>query len=420
MNDANLHIIDVIDGQIFDFEPIFDSEQIAKGEIQKDIEELIASTYDYFPGHVSLTKGMIVCAFYHRKRKDLIGTIALYHYQSKGIDYIELGLSLIAPKYRKMGFQSVEARRIREFGYFFLRQQKPFYISARMASATTQLQVSRGKMNKPDGSRVNVAYPKGFLPQYIANKNNEGQFMLEFGLFYEAWATLDKTIEKAVYFPDHPLIHKFRLLKHENRSDLLPNFIPIKYLGKSKYQSHSKTFSWDDLKDSIRIFGNLKTEMVLFDSPFKKFKYSHIATPNSEFQAILIESIDNFDFLSDIVYSMKSINVYVQISDFETKESKLANCMLIDQLINSKFVPTCIFDILYKKKRIRLCLFARWQNIAMQHYFEFLPQYETQFQILWHDCQLQGLDWKPEPLTQVMTAEKIQEYILVERFKSIF
>ena len=110
-----IQIIDIINGEIYDFQSIFLDESTARDKIKKDLDSIIQDTYDYFPGSVNISKDIILCLFYHKKQKDIIGTVALNLYFKNNIDYIELGLSMIAKKYRKMGFQSIEARRIREY-----------------------------------------------------------------------------------------------------------------------------------------------------------------------------------------------------------------------------------------------------------------------------------------------------------------
>ena len=107
-----VHIIDIINGKAIDYESIFKTEDVALKQIEEDVLRLLGETYDHSPSKLHFDKGMILCVFYHKKRQDIIGTVALNQYSRNEISYIEVGLSLIASKYQKMGFQSVEARRI--------------------------------------------------------------------------------------------------------------------------------------------------------------------------------------------------------------------------------------------------------------------------------------------------------------------
>lgn len=412
-----LHIIDIIDGNVYDWEPIFGSEAQALSQIKKDVDFLILDTYDYFPGEVKFDSGMILCVFYHVKKKDLVGTIALYIFNEKNVEYIELGLSLISKKYRKMGFQSVEARRIREFAYFFLRQGKPFYLSARMASATTQLQVHRGKMENAKGEIINVAYPKGFLSHYIANKDQQGNFLLEFGLFYDAWPTLDKVIVKTAHLPQIIQEKEFQIFNSMFRPDISPQFYPLQIFDDQYIEFEGQTYNWIVLKPHLKIFGDLKSSKSIYCCEGNSFLYSILASPDSENTSIAIETIEELDFIDFFTTQMKSINITLQISDFPTEEAMIANMAIIKILTENGFVPICIYDLKHKKERIRVCVFSRWQNIKLQPYFEFLYHYHSAFEVFWHDCEIQNLAWDPH--IEVLTPEKIEGKILVERFKTI-
>ncbi|WP_457557879.1 hypothetical protein [Candidatus Harpocratesius sp.] len=413
----NLHIIDIIDGHAYDYEPIFSSEEEALIKIKKDVMDLIEDTYDFFPGTIHFDSSMILCVFYHEKKKDMIGTIALYLFHQKNVDYIELGLSLISKKYRKMGYQSVEARRIREFAYYFLRQGNPFYLSARMASATTQLQVQRGKMKNAQGKIVNVAYPKGFLSHYIANKDEQGNFLLEFGLFYDAWPTLEKIIKKKIFLPNIAKVKGFQIFQTEFRSDLEPVFHSIDITEDHYIKFENRKYSWTVIKPYLKIFGDFKSAKTIRYSIENAFLYSELAAPDKDHLAIAIESVESLNFLELIENRMKSINVTLQVSDFSKEESIVANLALMKILIENGFAPICIYDIKYIKNRIRVCLFSRWQHISLQPYFEFLHYYHSAFKIFWHDCRIQGLTWDPK--VEVLDEEKITGKILVERFKTI-
>ncbi|UYP46284.1 hypothetical protein NEF87_002569 [Candidatus Lokiarchaeum ossiferum] len=414
----NIHIIDIINGKIFDFDSIFETEQEANEKIQKDIENLIKETYDSFGGHIKFDQGTIFCAFYHKKKKDIVGTIALYQFSKRNVEYIEVGLSLISKKYRKKGFQSVEARRIREYAFFFLKQGNPFYISARMASAATQLQVHRGQLPDTTGKIVNVAYPKGFVPFYIANKNKKGNYLLEFGLFYDAWPTLGQIVEKTVYLPSIVQDLGFHIFNSEFHKDLNPKYQNVSIFSEKNIVIKEKTYDWNHLKQFTKIYGNLKTKKRINSSKNSKFTFSLYAAPDLNNMAVAIESVSSLDFLTDInVDSMKSVNITLQISDFSTQDSMIANNCIIQKLIEHKFVPTCVYDIKFKGQRIRVALFAKWQNIAMQEYFEFLHYYHTDFDIFRHDCEVQNMYWNPQ--IEIMTEEKIVGKILVDRFKTI-
>ena len=412
-----LHIIDILNGKVYDYEPIFKNEQKALIAIQRDVDNLIHDTYDYFPGVVKFDSGMILCVFYHKKKKDIIGTIALNLYNEKNVEYIEMGLSLISKKYRKMGFQSVEARRIREFAYVFLRQGKPFYLSARMASATTQLQVHRGKMANTEGKIINVAYPKGFLAHYIANKDENGNYFLEFGLFYDAWPTLDKVILKPVHLPEIVREKTFQIFDPIHHQDLQPNFYQIKVTDENYVEFQGKEYNWTVLRPHLLIFGDLKSTKSVFCARESKFYYSELAAPDPSHVSIAIESIEDLHFVDIIPHKFKSINITLQISDFPTEESMIANIAVIHVLCKNGFAPICIYDLLCRKKRIRVAVFSKWQNIKLQPYFEFLYHYHSAFEIFWHDCNIQGLTWNPQ--IEILDEEKIAGKILVERFKTI-
>ncbi|MHA1776133.1 MAG: hypothetical protein DRO88_07765 [Promethearchaeia archaeon] len=413
----NLQIIDVIDGHAYDYKSIFSSEEEALEHIRRDIDKLITDTYDFFPGVIHFDSNMILCVFYHKKKKDIIGTIALSIFSEKQVDFIELGLSLIAKKYRKMGFQSVEARRIREFAYYFLKQGNPFYLSARMASAATQLQVQRGVMPNAHGKIVNVAYPKGFLSHYIANKDPKGNFLLEFGLFYDAWPTLDQIIQKIVHLPKIAQIKGFHIFQTDFRQDIEPLYHDI-VIKDNQYIKYGATqYNWTVLKPYLKLFGDFKSLKTLHSSKNIKFLYSELAAPDQNNLAIAIESIESLDFIDDFSEKMKSINFTLQVSNFQKEEEMVANLAVMDILIENNFAPICVYDILYRKERIRIALFSRWQNIVLQPYFEFLHHYHSVFKIFWHDCNVQGLTWDPK--IEVLDKEKIEGRILVEKFKTI-
>ncbi|QEE17942.1 hypothetical protein DSAG12_03780 [Promethearchaeum syntrophicum] len=413
-----IQIIDIINGEIYDFQSIFPDASIAKDQIKKDLDSIIQDTYDYFPGSININKDIILCLFYHKKQKDIIGTIALNLYFKNDIDYIELGLSMIAKKYRKMGFQSIEARRIREYAYFFLHQGNPFYISARMASAATQLQIQRGQLHNQNGEKVNVAHPKGFIPFYIANKNENGQYLLEFGLFYDAWSTLEKIILMDTHLPEIIKNKRFQIFNPQYRADVNPIFHEIEILRDGKVKFDKGIYVWDEIKNKLRIFGNLKSSKNIYTSDQKKFLYSNYSAPDSRNLAIAIESINNLDFLNDVNPNrMKSVNITLQISQFKDFESMVGNLAIMKVITSSGFVPTCVYDLKEKDRRIRVANFSKWQNIEMQEYFEFLHHYHWIFKIFQNDCQIQKLEWNPR--VEIMTDEKIEGKILVERFKMI-
>lgn len=413
----NLQIIDIIDGHAYDYESIFKDENEALRKMKKDVDKIIKDTYDFFPGVISFDSNMILCIFYHKKKKDIIGTIAMTIFTEKNVDYIELGLSLIAKKYRKMGYQSVEARRIREFAYYFLRQGNPFYLSARMASATTQLQVQRGMLPNAQGKIVNVAYPKGFLSHYIANKDKKGNFMLEFGMFYDAWPTLDQIVVKDINLPRTAKAKGFQIFQSEFRQDVNPIYYDIEITQEQYIKFGEKSYNWTVLKPHLKLFGDFKSLKSLHSSKKNTFLYSELAAPDQKNVAIAVESIESLDFIHDFSETMKSINFTLQVSDFQKEEEMVANLAVMKILIDNNFAPICVYDILYRKERIRIALFSRWQNIVLQPYFEFLHHYHSVFKIFWHDCSVQGLTWNPK--IEVLDKEKIEGKILVEKFKTI-
>ena len=59
-----LHIIDIFNGKVYDFEPIFKNEEKALIKIEHDVDSLIHDTYDFFPGKVNFNSGMILCLLY--------------------------------------------------------------------------------------------------------------------------------------------------------------------------------------------------------------------------------------------------------------------------------------------------------------------------------------------------------------------
>ena len=413
-----IQIIDIINGEVYDFQSIFLNETIARDQIKKDLDSIIQDTYDYFPGSININKNIILCLFYHKKQKDIIGTVALNLYFKNNINYIELGLSMIAKKYRKMGFQSIEARRIREYAYFFLHQGNPFYISARMASAATQLQIQRGQLPNQSGKKVNVAYPKGFVPFYIANKDENGKYILEFGLFYDAWPTLEKIILMDIHLPKIIKNRGFQIFNPQFRAEVNPIFHGINILKDGKIKINEEIYIWNKIKKKLRIFGNLKSSKNIHKSDQEKFLFSNYSAPDSRNLAIAIESINDLDFVNDInTNRMKSVNITLQISQFKDVESMVGNLSIMKVIISNGFVPTCIYDLKEGERRIRVAVFSKWQNIVMQDYFEFLHHYHSVFKIFQNDCQIQKSSWKPQ--IEIMTDEKIEGKILVERFKMI-
>lgn len=382
----------------------------AKKILLKKIKTLINETYDNYPFEITEEMPHVCIAVIDKNNGTLAGMMMLVRNNCRGLEYGEVGASIVKKAYRGFGIQSSCMKELYPHIVNMLFSGIPLLAFPRAFSAHSQLQAYNVEMPNEEGKPVKISIPGGFLLFYIVEKDETGNFVLENDIAFTAWPSLDKIVEKEVYLPPRVLEKGFHIFNPQYRPDTRPAFITpfFSSSGELKIEclecSYENDFliypendyfkkKWKILASYFSIIGYQADPKQIKKSRSGRFTYSDQGSPNKNERSVHIESISSFNFMDDFEPTMKVITVCLQMSDFSEDITKVANTALIDLLIRFNFVPTAQFDLLYRKKRTRIAYFTKWQDIRLEAKYEILAPYREQFEIFNHDVNIQGLGW---------------------------
>ncbi len=418
---------------------LFPDKIAAQQHFIKEINALIDRSYDNYRYKASDKSDHVFCGVFNKVTKDLLGLMVLLKKNCRGAQYCEFGVSLVDERYRGQGIQTITAKEMQNFAITLLEQGYPLYSTARSFSAHTQFQLYSIRLPNKAGQFVPLGISRGFAPYYIFEKDDNGDFFLEFHMLYDSWRSLDEVVGKFVYLPPNALEKNFHIFNPKYRPDVQPMYaypvlqdsgeIALEYVSGEPVVFPEMDYTrpeWATLAKMTSLIGHEEDEHHIKKSLSQKFEYSDTESPSPNLRVVQVEAIHSYDFLKDIDSSMKSINLTVQVTEFPDEKVKAANIALLSVLIKEGFVPASVHDILYHGKRIRVALLSRWQDIKIQSRFEIIQDNKKTFDIFKHDCNLQGFIWpmilnvlQPEHLKEKYKNEGTSPILLNQHLPSL-
>ncbi len=399
---------------------LFPDKTAAQQHFIKEINALIDRSYDNYRYKASDKSNHVFCGVFNRATKDLLGLMVLLKKNCRGAQYCEFGVSLVDERYRGFGIQTITAKEMQNYAITLLEQGYPLYSTTRSFSAHTQFQMWSIRLPNKAGKFVSIASARGFAPYYVFEKDDKGDFFLEFHMLFDSWRTLDEVVSKFIYLPPNALEKNFHIFDSKYRPDLQPMYaypvlrdsgeIALEYVSGEPIIYPEIDYlraEWLDLAKCACIIGHEDDEHHIKKSPSLKFDYSDTDSPNPDLRVIQIECIHSFGIAKDFDLSMKSINITVQIAEFQDEKVKAANIALLFVLFKEGFVPASVHDVLYHGKRIRVSLLSRWQGIKVQSKFEIILDHKKTFEIFKHDCNVQGYFWPI--VVNILDPERLKE-----------
>ncbi len=410
------------------------------------VKDLIKETYDNYRFMITEDTPHLLVGVIDKKDRTLAGITMLMRYNCRGLEYGEVGVSIVKKEYRGLGIQSLCMRELYSQIALILNNGTPLIAAPRAFSAHSQLQAYNVKMPNAEGKNVRISIPGGFLLFYIVEKDTNGAYVLENDMIFTAWPTLDQIVVKDVYLPPRVLEKGFYIFNPKYRLDTRPYFFSPYFstTGELKIQSLECKYEddfivypendylqkkWNILPSHLSIIGHEANQKHIKKSKSNLFSYSDEGSPNRKERLIHIEAVNSFHFMDDFDSSMKVITICLQLSDMPDDLTKAANTALIDLLIKSGFVPTAHFDLLYHKIRTRVGYFTKWKDIPLEMKYEILSPFKSTFEIFNHDVQIQGLGWskfvniiEPEGVWALKSDDAVKQesaYTLENYFGSI-
>ena len=153
-----------------------------KGEVKrillKKIRILINETYDNYRFDITEEMPHVCVAVIDRNDGSIAGIMMLLQKNCRGVEYGEVGVSIVKKAYRGLAIQSLCVKELYKHIVLMLDRGIPIITSPRAFSAHSQLQAFNMQMPNEDGKLVHMSIPGGFLLFYLIEKDETGNFVL--------------------------------------------------------------------------------------------------------------------------------------------------------------------------------------------------------------------------------------------------
>lgn len=378
----------------------------AKKIVMTKIQDLIVKHYDNYRYEPTELDNDYICCMFNRENKDLMGMMMLLKSEINGCRIGEVGVSLVAKEYRGLGVQSKTASDVAAESLTYLRAGNPLYATTRSFTSQSQNVMDRVKLPEKNGIYMRVGKARGMAPYYLFSKEND-KFFIEMHMLFESWLPINKLVERNIYLPPVARALDFCIFNKSFRRDIdaiyqYPIFDENGKLSFEEVRGTPKHSLIQDCLDNDSLYCAEDCSIINHEGPslwkqsrYADYMYTDGLSADSDHRVVYVEKIADCSFLERIEKdeSIKSVNVTVQISDFNDNRVKAANLMLIQRLLLCGFVPAAVYDVLKGGLRIRAALFSKWQYIPVQAKFEFLDYNRKTFEIFVEDCAKQGYVW---------------------------